>query len=293
MSGTARAALWMSGAICSFTVMAIAGRAVTLTHSTFEVMLYRSLLGVVIVVLVAGVAGTLPEVRSRRLGLHFLRNAAHFTGQNLWFFAIPLIPLSQLFALEFTSPLWVMVLSLPLLGERITRANVLAAGIGFIGVLLVTRPFGQPLSPGLIAAAMAAIFFAFTAIFTRRLTRDQSITCILFWLTVMQAGFGLIFTLSDGAITLPTQETAPWLALIGVAGLSAHLCMTKALSNAPPATVMPMDFLRLPVIVVVGALIYAEAVDPMVLLGGAIIFGANYVNLRRPRAARPLNVSKM
>jgi drug/metabolite transporter (DMT)-like permease len=131
---TLRAALWMLGAVASFSSMAVAGRAVSLDHDTFEIMLYRSIVGFLIVMIVARATGHLAEVRRDRLGLHALRNLSHFTGQNLWFLAITLIPLAQVFALEFTSPLWVLVLSPLVLGERMTRIRVLAATLGFVGI---------------------------------------------------------------------------------------------------------------------------------------------------------------
>ena len=109
MSNTLRACLWMIGAIVSFTSMAIAGRQVSFALDTFEIMLYRSLMGIVIVCTVAGLSGTWRQINRQQLGLHAIRNAAHFTGQNLWFFAITAIPLAQVFALEFTSPIWVLL----------------------------------------------------------------------------------------------------------------------------------------------------------------------------------------
>ncbi len=286
MSDTFRAALWMIGAIFSFTSMAIAGRAVSLELDTFEIMMYRSLTGIVVVLIVARVAGTLHQVNRQQLGLHAIRNAAHFTGQNLWFYALPLIPLSQLFALEFTSPIWVILLAPVFLSEKITKIGLLAAALGVIGVLIVTRPFGAEISPATIAAALAAIGFAFTAIFTRKLTRTQSITCILFWLTVMQAVFGIIGAGHDGDIALPSGDALPWIILIGFAGLIAHFCLTTALSLAPANIVMPIDFIRLPVIAFVAASFYGETLDPWVFVGAAIIFGANYMNISlAPRLA--------
>lgn len=279
MSDTVRAALWMIGAIFAFTSMAIAGRAVSLELDTFEIMLYRSITGILIVLLVARSAGTLGQVNTRQIGLHSVRNLAHFAGQNLWFYALPIIPLTQLFALEFTSPIWVILLAPFLLGERITRIGALSAALGFSGVIIVTQPFQAEISSGTIAAACAAIGFALSAIFTRKLTRTQTITCILFWLTVMQATFGLIMAGYDGDIALPSREAAPWIILIGFAGLIAHFCLTTALSLAPASVVMPIDFIRLPVIAIVAAQFYQEALDPMVFVGAAVIFGANYLNI--------------
>ena len=105
MNPTLRACLWMIGAIGSFTAMAIAGRQVSFALDTFEIMTYRSLLGIVIVCVVAGMTGTWRQINRQQLGLHAVRNVAHFTGQNLWFYALASIPLAQVFALEFTSPI--------------------------------------------------------------------------------------------------------------------------------------------------------------------------------------------
>lgn len=279
-----RAALWMTGAIASFIAMAIAGRAVSLRHDTFEIMAARSAVGVVLVLAIAGVLGRLGDISALRLRGHLLRNVVHFTGQNLWFWALPMIPLAQVFALEFTSPLWVILLAPVFLGERFSRRRLLAAAVGFAGILIVTRPFGAGLSLGVAAAAGSAIFFAMTSILTKRLTRAESITGILFWLTVMQLGFGLAGAGMDGAITLPDRQSLPWLLLIGTAGVMAHLSLTSALRLASAGFVMPIDFVRLPLIALVGAAFYDEPLDPLVLAGGAVILLGVWMNLRAERA---------
>ncbi len=273
----------MTGAIVSFTSMAVAGRAVSLSHDTFEIMFYRSCVGVVIVCVLAATTGRLGEVTTRNLPLQVGRNIAHFTGQNLWFLAITLAPLAQVFALEFTSPLWVLLLAPIVLGERVRPVQVGVALLGFGGVLLVAQPFSGAVSMGLIWAGLAAVFFALTNLLTRRLTRDETVTGILFWLTVLQLIFGLICAGFDGDIALPDASTAPWLVLIGIAGLCAHWCLTNALRLAPASTVMPVDFARLPLIAVIGALFYAEPLDPLVLVGGAVVVAAAWANLRLAR----------
>ncbi|MEM7642299.1 MAG: DMT family transporter [Pseudomonadota bacterium] len=286
ISDNLRGAAWMVGAIASFTSMAVAGRAVSLQLDTFEIMLYRSCVGVVIVLAVGLATGRLGTVTTRNLPLQTFRNIAHFTGQNLWFLAITLAPLAQVFALEFTSPLWVLLLAPLILGERVRRVQYAIAAIGFVGVLVVAQPFSGSLSVGLIWAGLAAFFFALTNLLTRKLTRDETVIGILFWLTVLQLIFGIVCAGIDGDIARPDATTAPWLILIGLAGLCAHWCLTNALSLAEASVVMPVDFLRLPLIAVIGALAYAEPMDPWVLLGGAIVFGAAWANLllatRRP-----------
>jgi len=279
LSKILQGAAWMTGAIIAFTSMAIAGRAINFAHDTFEIMFFRSLVGILIMTSIILVTKRHSDLRTNRLGLHFLRNICHFVGQNLWFFAVPLIPLAQLFAFEFTTPIWVLLFSPLLLGERLTMVNIATAALGFLGVLMVAQPGSAEISAGMLAAAGCAIFFALTAIFTRKLTVDQPIVCILFYLTVMQAGFGLVAAGIDGAIKLPTAETVPWLVLIGIAGLVAHFCLTSALAIAPASIIMPIDFVRLPVIAVIGMLFYNEPFSLMIIAGAVLIFGANYLNI--------------
>ena len=274
-----RAAVWMIGAIVAFSAMAVAGRAAALELDTFEMMTYRSMIGVVLVLVVARVAGTLGQVTRRHMGLHLARNLFHFTGQNLWFYAITVAPLALVFALEFTSPLWTMAFAALFLGERLTLWKVIAGLVGFLGVLAVVQPGVQPISGGMITAAIGAVFFAGTAILTKRLTRTETITCILFWLTTMQLVIGLFACLLDGDMALPSAAMLPWIAVIGLGGLTAHYCLTTALSIAPASVVMPMDFARLPVIAVVGIVLYAEPLEWGVLFGAAMIFAANYINI--------------
>ena len=283
-----KAALWMIGAIVSFSSMAIAGREVSHRLDTFEIMSYRSLVGLIIVAVVITLTHSWGRVKTDRLGNHLLRNLAHFTGQNLWFFAVTLIPLAQVFALEFTSPIWVVILSPLLLGERLTLIRALSVAIGFIGILIVARPSPDTLNAGVLSAASCAIFFAVTAILTKRLTRHEGIASILLWLTLMQLVMGLLMAGWDGDMTLPDATTLPWIILIGLAGLAAHFCLTTALALAPATSVVPIDFARLPLIAVLGMLIYGEDIDIWVFLGASIICGANYLNLR---AAKPKTLS--
>jgi len=274
-----KAALWMTGTITSFSAMAIAGREVSFALDTFEIMTYRSLIGMIIVCAVLTATGGWKNVSCQRLGAHLIRNVTHFTGQNLWFFAITAIPLAQVFALEFTSPLWVVVLAPLILGERLTSARALSALIGFIGILIVTRPSPETMNIGIATAAGSALFFALTNMLTKRLTRVERIGSILLWLTTMQLAMGLVAAGYDGDMALPDATTLPWLVLIGLAGLTAHFCLTNALAVAPATVVVPIDFTRLPIIAFLGMLIYDEPLNIWVLCGAIVIFAANYMNI--------------
>jgi drug/metabolite transporter (DMT)-like permease len=278
-----RAALWMAGVILSFTVMAIAGRAIQREIDSFELMFWRSLIGFAIVVAIVMVHPV--RLRPTSAGLHLARNVFHFAGQNLWFYGIMLLPLSQLVALEFTMPIWVVLLAPLVLGERLTGRQLALAGFGFLGVLIVAQPGVQPLGPGHVAGILCAVGFAMNALLTRRIMRHDAVLCVLFWMTASQTVFGLMLA-QWGGFTWPSPAIWGWLVVVGLTGLSAHYALSSALALAPAATVAPMEFLRLPVITIVGVWLYAETLDPFVFLGAAVILLANWLNIRSGRTAR-------
>ena len=278
-STTIQAAIWMTGTIVSFSAMAVSGREISFELDTFEIMMYRSIIGLIIVLLLAKLFKTHQEITSQNLSLHFYRNLSHFTGQNLWFYALTLIPFAQLFAFEFSVPLWVMLAAPFLLGERLTNIRIISILVGFIGILIVTRPWLAGLAPGIIPAALCAIGFACSVIFTKQLTQKVSITCILFWLTSMQLLMAVICAGYDGDISLPSSSNFIWIIIIGIGGLLAHFCITKALQLAPATVVTPIDFCRLPVIAAIGYVFYNEALDIFIIGGAIIIFIANYINI--------------
>ena len=279
-SEPAKATVWMIGAMLSFSLMAVSGRELATSLNTFEIMLYRSIIGFLIVLVIGYFAKTLGEIKGNRLGLHLFRNFAHFSGQNLWFLAVAYIPFSQLFALEFSTPVWVALLAPLFLGEALTRQRGLAVIMGFAGVLIVARPDINQFDFAIVAAVACAICFAGSMMATKKLTSDQSITCILFWLTLMQLAMGLLATAFIGTITFPEGINITWIVIVGVGGLTAHFCITNALALAPAIIVVPLDFMRLPLISVIGFLAYGEAFELPILVGAVTIFIAILLNLK-------------
>jgi len=266
MNDTSRpvlALIWMFGAAASFSAMAVAGRALT-----------------------KGFA----QIKSARFDNHIKRNVVHFTAQNLWFFGVATIPLSQLVALEFTNPIFVALLAPLLLSEVMTRSRILAAGLGFLGVLIVAQPGVAPLELGHAAGLGAAVGFALNTIFTKKIMALDTVLCVLFWMTLMQAVFGLLCSI-PGGIPLPTASSAPWLLVVGICGLTAHYCLTSALGAAPATIVAPMEFIRLPIMALVGMILYQEPILLAVFLGGAIILTGNLINIRaeQMRKAKLIN----
>ncbi len=286
MSNPIKAFFWMVGAMVSFSLMAVSGRELGGHLDTFEIMTYRSLIGFLIIFFIILFFKKFSEVNTIRLKLHFIRNIFHFAGQNLWFFAVVYIPLSQLFALEFSTPIWVAILAPLFIKERLTLTRLFVVLLGFIGILIVVRPDFMIVKPEIVAGAFCAIGFAITSITTKKLTSTDSILCILFWLTVMQLLFGIICSGFDGDFDYPRGKEIYWVIIIGICGLCAHFCITMALSLAPAIIVSPMEFLRLPLITMVGYFMYNENLDWYIFLGATIVLTANIINLQAEKSRK-------
>jgi drug/metabolite transporter (DMT)-like permease len=272
-----RAAAWMSGALASFMAMAISGRELSSELSTFQILFFRSLVGFAVIVALLQRAGW-ARIRTRALGTHLLRNFAHFGGQYGWFTGLALIPLTEVFAIEFTMPIWTAILAAVILGERMNRLRSLAVVMGFVGVLVVLRPGVASVSPGALAVLAAAFAYALSHILTKRLSGTDTPLAILFYMTAIQLPLGLIPALPDWV--WPSVGAWPWVALVATTALSAHYCLTRALQLADASVVVPLDFLRLPLIAVVGLLFYGEPLNAWVLVGAAIVFAATWLNLK-------------
>jgi drug/metabolite transporter (DMT)-like permease len=278
----AGAALWMLGALGCFAAMAIGGRELSAELGTFQILFMRSVVGVLVLLALLLATGGVRQVRTRRAGLHALRNLAHFGGQYGWFLGIALIPLAQVFAIEFTMPIWTLLLAMLFLGERATLARVAAVALGVAGVLLILRPGGEPISLGAIAVLGGAFGYALAYVLTKRLVSTEAPIAIVFYMTVMQLPLGLVPALADWH--WPSAGLWPWVVVVGLTALGAHYCISRAMALADAMVVVPMDFLRLPLIAIVGAIFYAEPLDPWVFAGAALMVAGNLVNLRAGQA---------
>ena len=267
----------MSGTLISFMAMAIGGRELSAQLSTFQILFFRSVIGLLIVGFFLGCSNW-QQILTKHLRVHVLRNVSHFGGQFGWFYGIAFIPLAEVFALEFTVPVWTAVLATLLLREQITRARVAAIIFGVLGVFLILRPGLAVISPAALAVLGSAFCYALSHTLTRRLALVDTPLTILFYMTVIQLPLGFVTSIFDW--TTPSLAMLPWIIVVGVAALSGHYCMARALAIADAIVVVPMDFLRLPLIAAVGFLFYRESLDWFVLVGGVVMFTGNFLNIQ-------------
>ena len=274
----------MSGALLSFVLMAIAGRELAGRLSIFEMLFFRSLIGLVVIVLLLGRIG-FGRVATQRFGLHATRNIAHYVGQYGWFYGIAFIPLAEVFAIEFTAPVWTAILATLLLGERMTRPRLVAVALGLAGALVILRPGLAVIHPAALAVLVGSFGYALAHTLGKKLSGIDKPITILFYMNVVQLPLGLVPALFDW--TTPTLTMWPWLLAIGLTSLTAHYCITRAFVLADATIVMPLDFLRLPLGALAGFLFYGESVELIVFLGAALILGGNLFNIHFERKKAP------
>ncbi len=276
-----KAAAWMAGWLTLMLVIAVAGREATRELAVFQVMVLRSLIGLLLIYPLVRAGGGFGALRTRRLRDHAVRNGVHYAAQYAWFAALTMIPLAQVVAIEFTMPIWTVLLAALFLGERITLARLAAVGLGLLGVALIVRP-GAALNTGQLVALAAALGFSVSVTLVKSLTRSDSAVAITFWMLVLQSLLGLLPALA--VWRWPAPATWGWVLVVAFCGTYSHYCMARAMQHADATVVVPMDFLRVPLTAFAGWLIYAERLDLLTVLGAVLILGGNLVNTRRAAA---------
>ncbi|KQP49191.1 multidrug DMT transporter permease [Pseudorhodoferax sp. Leaf274] len=274
----------MAGWLLLMLVVAVAGRQATRELDVFQIMLMRSVMGMVLLAPLVRLSGGLATLRTRQLPRHVGRNIVHYAAQYGWFLALTLIPLGQVVAIEFTMPIWTALLAALFLGERLHRWKVAAVLLGAVGVAMIARPGGGGgLGAGQAIALAAALGFAVSIILVKSMARTEQAVTIMFWMLVVQSVLGLWPALA--VWRWPSAAAWGWVVLVAVAATYAHYCMASAMRHADATVVVPMDFMRVPLTALAGWLFYAERFDLLMVLGTGLILVGNLLNLwRAPRA---------
>jgi drug/metabolite transporter (DMT)-like permease len=277
----ARVVLWMVGALLSFSVMAVSIRELSRAGlSIFEILAIRS--GVALFVLLALLA-VRKDLRvhalPRRMGLNLFRNTVHYASQYSWALSLTMLPLATVFALEFTMPAWTAILAVWFLHERMTPSRLGVVILVLIGVLVILRPGIAGFNPAAILVLLAAFGYAITMITTKQLTKTETTFGIVFWMAVIQLPLSLIGSDPTVFLRFEPRHILPAIG-VGMAGLTSHYCLSNAFRFGDATLVVPLDFMRIPLIAVVGWAFYGERLDVFVLLGAMIIVSGVLWNLR-------------
>ncbi|MCZ4352330.1 DMT family transporter [Roseovarius aestuarii] len=208
----------------------------------------------------------------RLWGLFALRGGVHTIGVVCWFFAMARIPMADVTAINYLSPIYVTLGAAVFLGERLALRRVLAILIALVGALIILRPGFREIGTGHMAMMVTALFFGASYLLAKRGTQEVSPIVVVGMLSITVT-IGLAPLAAAVWITPTAFELAM---LFGVACLATvgHYTMTLAFSSAPLAVTQPMVFLQLVWAVTMGAVVFGEGVDPYVILGGMIIIAS-------------------
>jgi drug/metabolite transporter (DMT)-like permease len=287
-----RVVLWMVGALLSFSVMAVSIRELARGGlSIFEILAIRSGVALLVLVILLLFRPELrPYTRPRRMGLNFFRNSVHYASQFCWALSLTMLPLAMVFSLEFTMPAWTALLAAWILREKMTVSRLGVVVLGLVGVLVILRPGMTAFNPAAFLVLAAAFGYAITMITTKQLTATETTFGIIFWMAVIQFPLSLLGSNPATLLNFQVGHILPAIG-VGIAGLTSHYCLSNAFRSGDATLVVPLDFMRIPLIAVVGWAFYGERLDIFVLFGALIIIAGVLWNLRseaaRARLATP------
>lgn len=279
------------GSVFCFSGMAACVKALGPAVPPGEVVFVRGLISMLVVAVVAWRAGGLVLLRTRNWRAHASRSLAGSLSMFCWFIALTLIPLAEMTAISFTVPLFLTVLAMTLLGERIRAYRWTALAVGFAGVLAIVGPdIASPgdSSLGVGIALLAAVLAAFAQMFVRRMSGHEHALTITFY-----------FFLCSSLLALATLPFFPWpeptprqwllLGLTGILGVLGQLAMTYAYRYAEASLLAPLDYLSMLLAIAIGFYLFGELPRastwigaPLVIASGAIILWREYTRMRHP-----------
>ncbi len=273
LPGTVRGPILMVLGGISLTLMAVVIRDLADKFSVLEMIFLRSVVSFALILPWAIRQGA-ARLRTGRPFLHLFRNIIHYLGNVAWFLGVTLVPLAELQALQFTVPLFMIVMAALILRENVGVNRWITVAVGFLGALIIIRPGLVEISLGTVAVVVAAFFYASSQTATKLLSRTDSPNAILFYMTVIFIPVSAVPAAFDW-VTPGWGDAVP-IFLLGVFGYAAHGFMIRSFAAADASFVIPFDFIRLPVAAAFGYVLYLEAPDLWTWAGAVVIFATTW-----------------
>lgn len=255
------------------------------TIHPFQIAFIRAGLGALLITPLLFRTG-LRVLKTNHLGLLITRGGFNAAAMIMYFFAIALLPLAEVAALSFTSPLFVAILAIPFLGETIGIRRVMSLVLGFTGALIIIRPGFEVINIGVVYTLASAVTWAVAVIAIKLVSRDESSVTITLYGSIFLSLFAFIPAMT--VWTWPTLETWGWLFAIAINGTIGQLLFAQSMKNADASLVMPFDFTKLIWASVFGFLIFSEIPVIWTYVGGGLIFAsATYFTYRERNSDKP------
>ena len=269
-------------AIVIFGVQDAVSKSLVQTHSPFQLAMVRFWAFAAFSLWLVSRQGPLRQAfRSRYPLLQVFRGVLLVV--DIWTFALALrtVPLAELQAVVLVYPLLATLVAIPILGERVGVFRLVAVAVGFFGALVIVRPGGLPIDGGVLFALLSATTYALYIALTRKVSATDSTATSMVYAGVV----GLVLTTAVGVfLWQPFEGVALWQMLfMTVSSTAAHGLMIVALSRAPASTLQPFNYLALPWGIFLSYQFFGHLIDPIALIGGAVIVGAGLVVMARER----------
>jgi len=282
LPASTRGALWMTVSAFLYACTYATVRHLSASFNTFEIVFFRSILGVLFMLPWLMHAG-LGVLRTKRIGLYSVRVGLNYVGMVCLMYGIARLSLQDVTALMFTVPLFTVIFVAVLLGEKVGTARWWALVVGFAGALVIIRPGFIELSIAAIAVMVTSASYSLVNTATKSLTETEAPNTIVFYVFMLMAVVGVGPAVYGW--NMPGWWDAPWILALGAFSSLATLCITRSFAAADASVVMPFNFLKLPFAVMIGFIMFAEAPDLWTFSGAAIIFGSSYYIARREAKA--------
>ena len=294
---SARAILLMVGSVAFFAVMDALVKDLGTRYPTLQVMFFRSLFAFVPIMLLILHSGSLKALRMNSVTGHLLRSLVGVGAMFCFFYAYSRMPLADVVAISFAAPVFVVALSVPLLGERVGPRRWAAVLIGFVGVMIMLQP-----GPGLLRSIslvplLGTVFFALAMIVLRKLGRTETSASVAFTFTLsctLVSGFALPFVW-----VAPNLVDLAALIAVGLLGGVGQILMTTAFKHGDVAVVAPFEYTAMIWATLLGFVFWNEIPRLSIWLGVAVVMASGLfilfreANLRLPRGrARRLQVKR-
>jgi len=222
--------------------------------------------------------------RSARPQLQIIRSSLLFISSLFWIAGVTQVPLTTASAVSFTAPIFVVMMSIPLLGERVGRHRWIAVFIGFVGALIVVRPTPAGVEPAMLFLLIAAVLFALYQILTRKLAANDSAgTTAVYTIIVSLLVSGMLIPWNY--VSPSASDIAVWIAFAatGLLGGLRHLFVIKAYEYAPASVISPFFYSELVGVTILGFLVFADIPDRWTVIGAVIIVGSGLYIAHRER----------
>lgn len=269
--------LWMLLSVFAFCFVAIGVKQINTNISPFQIIFFRALIGLITLLILLPkktVIGSFSNIKQ-----HVFRNLFHLIAQYGWIMGIVYLSLAEVTAIEFTTPIWILILASIFLKEKITAKKTSSIIFGFIGILIIMKPGIEIISYNSVIVLLSAICFAIAHTATKKIVQTNSASDVVIIMCLTQLPISFACAYSNWS--WPNFTDYFWLTLIGLSGIGAHFSMAKALKKEAISNLISLDYLRLPILILAGIIFYKETFDTTIIIGGTLIFLGNYINQKK------------